>query len=347
MVGALLNRGERPSTVPYMSRDALQKLDVVSFTLADHEEGKDGKKKRRRFKMLANTGDSVARMFGKAVFSLEGIEMAKKIPILADHDPTKRVGFADKAELTDEGLELSGFLLSSAAGKQFAEESDEGFPFQASIGLQVSQWLEVEAGDTTEVNGQEFAGPISVAVKSRLLETSVLMAGADHQTHAIALSKEAPMKMTPEEFLAANPEAVAAWKNDADAEARKAQREELGTYLAAFPGRETWAQQQFIKGASLLEAKAALSDVLMEELAAAKAAPLAPPVDPKVAADAEALALLAAKAPGVGFVAATSEPGAKPTLDTLWAEPRIRAEFGGNRNAFRLAALKGLIMEVN
>ena len=321
-----------------MAKDALQNLDVGSFEILEPAEGK----RRRRFRMVANTGAPVSRMFGKAVFDLAGIEMAKKIPILADHDSKLRAGFADKAELTDEGLVLSGVLLSNDTGKQIAAESDEGFPFQASVGLQVSQWLEVEAGDTLEVNGREVTGPISVAVKSRLLESSFLMAGADSKTSSVVLSKEA--LMTPDAFLAANPEAVAAWKNEAADAARKAQREELGAYLAAFPGREAWAQQRFVAGDSLLEAKAALSDVLQEELTAVKDAPPAKPT--KAETDAKTLEALAARAPGVGFNGQVAEKTA-PTTQTLWQDPKIQAEFGGSHTAYLQSVNRGLIEELN
>ena len=322
-----------------MDREALQNLDATSYEILAPAEGK----RQRRFSMLANTGASVQRMFGKAIFDLSGIELGKKIPILADHDSTKRAGYANKAELTEEGLVLSGVLLSNETGKQIAEESDEGFPFQASIGLSVSEWLEVEEGSTHEVNGREVAGPIAVALKSRLLESSFLMAGADHNTHAIALAAAQQQKeahMTPEAFLAANPEAVAAWQEEAAQAARTTQRADLGAYLAAFPGRESFATEHFIAGSTLLEAKAALSDVLVTELAAAKAAPA--PVDPTLEA-------LATQAPGVGFSGGDNEPGSPPapTVETLWERPEIRSEFRHNHNAYLHMAERGLIQELN
>lgn len=150
--------------------------------------------------------------------------------------------------------------------------------------------------------------------------------------------------MSPEEFLAANPEAVAAWQDAAATEAKAAQRTELGEYLVAFPGREVWAQGQFIAGASLLEAKAALSDVLTVELAAAKVKPDADAV--KAAADAATLAALAANAPGVGFDGQTQGQPAKATVHTLWADPNFRAEFGGNRAAFLQLAQRGKVKEL-
>lgn len=325
-----------------MDRELIQNLDAGTFQILAPTEGK----RRRRFRMVAHTGkNAIQRMFGKAVFDLSGIQMGAKVPILMDHDASKRVGFADKAELTDEGLVLTGFLMSNEHGKQIALESDEGFPFASSVGLSEIAWEELAEGDTTEVNGLEFKGPMSVARKSRLLESSFLMAGADKDTHAVALAaqaKEADMK--PEAFKAAHPEAVAAWEEAAAVAARTAQREELGAYLAAFPGRQEFAVAQFQTGATLLEAKAALSDVLTVELAAAKAAP--PPVNPKATADAATLAKLAASAPGVGFDGQTQGQPPKPTVVTLWQDPKIQGEFNGNHAAYLQAVKRGLVTEL-
>ncbi len=322
-----------------MGREEIQKLESGELQILAATEGD----KRRRFRMLAYSGAPVERMFGRAVFDLAGIEIAKKTPILADHDLALRAGFSDRHEMTAEGLVLEGFLLSNEVGERLASESDEGFPFQASVGLRVSQWLEIESGETHRVNGMDVPGPVSVAVTSRLVESSFLTYGADRTTHAVALAAQSEERiMKPEAFEAANPEAVAAWKDAAADVARLEQREALGEYLAAFPDRLEFAVAKFRLGETLLEARAALSDVLLEELAAAKAAPPAKPD-----ADAATLAKLAAKAPGVGFDGARQGDPTKPTAETLWQNPTIQGEFGGSRAAFLQAIGHGLIEELN
>lgn len=154
------------------------------------------------------------------------------------------------------------------------------------------------------------------------------------------------MKMTPEEFLAANPEAVAAWQKTAADEAREAQIQSLNALTAAFPDRWPFAVACFVEGKSLLEAKAALSDVLTEEnatlkLEATQLAASAPAPKPNVTLEA-----LAAQAPGVGFSGGDADREA-PTFETLWEDPAVQAEFLGNKNAFRIAAARGLIKELN
>lgn len=148
-------------------------------------------KKPRRFSMLAYTGAAVERMFGKAVFDLSGIEMppSGRVPILLNHDENKIVGFADTLEMDAErGLVLSGVISEhTEEGRKVAALSDEGFAWQASVGLQVTEWAEHKDGEL-KLNGQSFDGPIHVGKRTRLLESSFVCAGADKNTQAVALT---------------------------------------------------------------------------------------------------------------------------------------------------------------
>lgn len=151
----------------------------------------DGEKKPRRFSMLAYTGAAVERSFGKAVFDLSGIEMppSGRVPILLNHDENKIVGFADTLEMDAErGLVLSGVISEhTEEGRKVAALSDEGFAWQASVGLQVTKWAEHKEGEL-KLNGQSFDGPIHVGQRTRLLESSFVPAGADKNTQAVALA---------------------------------------------------------------------------------------------------------------------------------------------------------------
>jgi hypothetical protein len=290
----------------------------------------------RPFIMLVNTGASVDRLWGRMAVDLAGVEYAPKIPILVDHDPAQRLGYADHATVTAEGLELRGYLLSTGDAQRIAQESDDGFPFQASVSLSVSEWTEIEAGATGKANGREYPGPVSIARKSYLRESSYLPAGADRHTYAIALAEETIMTL--EEFLAAHPEHAAQIRDAHSAElsaARGAVRDEATEYLAAFPGREAFGFARFAAGDTLLEARAALAGVLETELAAAKAARVPDEVSVEV--------LVAQARPGVGFDGASC---ASPTAETLWADEAIRREFGGSRSAFLHAVRRGLLEEI-
>ncbi len=324
-----------------MGRDEVQQLDAGAVELL--AGSKDDK--QRRFRMLANTGAEIVRPWGRAVFDLSGIETGVKVPILLDHDRGQRVGFADKQQLTDDGLVLFGVLSKATnAGQEVAELSDEGFPWQASIGIHVSSWEELTEDGEAEVNGRTVKGPISIARKGRMLESSFLMAGADHKTHAIALAaaQRNGGRMTPEQFLEAHGDVVAAWKQEAAEQACADLRKDLSVYVAEFDDA-AYALKKFTEGRSLLEAKADLSDVLKLKLAEQTA---------KVAGDVKIMEALQVNAPGVGFdgpAAQGDQPkdadlSLRERAEKLW--PKVKGEFANNKNAFLLMAERGEIEEL-
>ncbi len=316
-----------------MSKHLPQTLTAGSIKVAALQADEGG---MRRFKMMAYTGAEVPRAWGRAIFDVAGVEAGTKLPILLDHDSTQRAGFADKITMGATGIELEGYISpSTAAGREVEQLSDEGFPWQASVQVIVGSWEELDAGDSANVNGREITGPVSIARQSRLLESSFLMAGADKDTFAVALAAQEIETMDPSAFEAAHPEAVAQWRTEAVAQARS----ELATYLEAFPGREAWAAQRYAEGLTATEAKAALADVLAEELAAARQA---------TADNSSTLATLTQQAqPGVGFDgnSAQGDELTQQIMDALpleqrcqleWiADPGLRAEFADSLPAYQ------------
>lgn len=163
---------------------------------------KEGEK--RRFHMKAYTGTDVDRLFGKAIFDLSAVQLppSGKLPILLNHDENKVVGYADTIQMGDE-IVLSGTLSQATEyGREVAALADDGFPWQASIGIKVMKWTELPEGETLTVNGRECKGPMYIGSETRLLESSFVPAGADHNTRAVALttfqpeSEEAPVAET-------------------------------------------------------------------------------------------------------------------------------------------------------
>lgn len=306
----------------------------------------------RRFRMLAYTGAEVMRMFGRAIFDISGIEHEDKVPMLVDHREDKRAGFADKIEMGD-SIALEGFISrATAAGQEVEALSDEGFPWQASMQIIVFSWEELEPGAKATVNGRDVIGPISIARTGRMIESSWLFAGADKDTFAVALAatlEEQMMDATA--FAAAHPEAVKAWQDQAAEMAKTEERTALAVFLGMFPGREAWAALKYSEGLSAVETKAALSDVLMEELAVARAAPA--PAQPAPAAptpDQTIIAKLTQQAqPGVSFDGQAQQGGddaaqAEALMASLPLEQRcqvewlsdakLRAEFANKLSAY-------------
>lgn len=277
----------------------------------------------RRFRMVAYTGAEFARFYGRCVADLSGLSAPAKLPILVNHNEDAVAGYADSQTLTEKGLVLEGPLLTDEpAGARIARLSASGFPLTASIGVDITQIERLNDGQTAKCNGQTVTGPLTIWRKASLFETSFVTANpADKNTSAAALTQESPM--TPEEFLKANPDAVKAWRDEAAKAAGATLNNNLAELLRAFPDREKFALEQFAKGSSLLEAKAALCDVLQAEKAAAPVPAPSPAGNPIL----DALKQKAGN-PGVGFDGNAREGASlQDSLKGLPPAERAKAEL--------------------
>jgi hypothetical protein len=184
MANATSNRTKREERAP-QTGDALH-LSLVAVELLAAVEGA----KLRRFKMTAYTGAEIPRWWGRLILDTAGMEMGPKTPILLEHDDCDRVGFADKATKNPDGaLILEGALSQvTPAGIEVAGLAAEGFPWQASVGVQGLVIEEVAPGATSQCNGRTVTGPITIFRRSRVFETSFTIAGADGATSAEVMS---------------------------------------------------------------------------------------------------------------------------------------------------------------
>lgn len=274
----------------------------------------------RAFEMDAYTGAPVETYFGLEVIDLKGLELpGKAFPILRDHSRSQPVGYSSSAVIGPKGLAVSGKLTTNAGGAEVARLSDEGFPWQASVGVRVLRVEEVKPGDSKTVNGRKFTGPLMVITKSRLMECSFVPLGADGATSARALS--------------ADGETLEVQMSDPTTAPASDDRARLSLLKAAFPGRADFVLAQFEAGHDVTQAKAALADLLLAERA---------DLEKQIAdAKAETAAAKAAKAP-VGALSLSSAEARKaaPSVDEdepetfeerakkQWkADKAIRAEF--------------------
>jgi hypothetical protein len=114
------------------------------------------------FLMEAYTGQVVERWWGRLAIDIEGIEAKKTIPILRDHRTDQIVGFSNDA-WADGSFYVSGrFSKSAPHAGEVRSLAQEGFPWQASIGVAPKKVLRLEQGEAMTVNGQEVAGPAEV-----------------------------------------------------------------------------------------------------------------------------------------------------------------------------------------
>lgn len=163
----------------------------------------------RKFRMVAYTGAEFGRAFGRAVVDISGIERPEKLPILLNHCADDVVGYATSSAVDRSGYVLEGVVSrATAAGRQVAEMSDEGFPFTASLGVYIMVKEDVAEGRTVEVNGREHRGPLQVWRRTTLYETSFLTANpADPSTTAAVMHRSEALAPLPLLWRTAAPSA--------------------------------------------------------------------------------------------------------------------------------------------
>jgi hypothetical protein len=145
---------------------------VRAEVLKGVELSKDGAE-QRRFRMVAYSGATIGRYWGRLAIDLKGIACDSRLAILFEHNDEKPVGVCDKHALTDEGLVLEGyFLQGNEDADKITAAADQGFPWKCSIGVRDFVLEEVLEGAKSECNGEEIDGPVTIARKSRLFETS-------------------------------------------------------------------------------------------------------------------------------------------------------------------------------
>ena len=167
--------------------------------------------KQRRFRINAYSGGKliVSGFQYPVIVDLSGLDTSNAVPILIDHraDVEATLGLTDSIDNNGKALVLAGPITGvSELSRQVLAQSAAGHTWQASIGASVIESENIEAGVSVNVNGQRFVGPVIVARRSQLKETSVLPMGADSTTSVNLAAKAVALKgsteMTFEEFIA-------------------------------------------------------------------------------------------------------------------------------------------------
>jgi hypothetical protein len=295
----------------------------------------------KSFLITAYTGAVVDRGWYKQVISVDGIKVNAKMPVLREHERSRVVGYSTKVWKEKGTLFLQGdFSAKSQDGQEVKDLAEEGFPWQASIGVWPKKVKVLESDkETAKVNGQEITGPLEIWLESQVREVSFCALGADEETAAITLadqdkkvrvsiersgpkSEEATMPITLQQLEAEAPELLIEIRGVAATESLAASREE-----GAKAERARVLEILEVSGSSViklqaikdgLEPKEAFKSLLVEqetEKAAALAA-LATAAPPVVGQQVETVVVLAEDAP--------LDEQAKANWDK---DPNLRREF--------------------
>lgn len=150
--------------------------------LAKEESGGD-------FEIKAYTGAVVDRWWGKLAIEVSGIKSKVQMPILLGHDTSKIVGYSISTRRGEDFRVVGKFSSVTDEAKRVKGLADEGFPWQASIGVRPIKVLSLEEKAETTVNGKKLKGPAEVWLESEVVETSFVPLGADDRTSVSRFSK--------------------------------------------------------------------------------------------------------------------------------------------------------------
>ncbi|MBM4017150.1 MAG: hypothetical protein FJ288_02290 [Planctomycetes bacterium] len=132
--------------------------------------------------------------WGDVVVDLAGLDVTGPVAILSDHDSTRRgiVGHG-QAEVAGNQVLVNGSIsATTVAAKEVVDAARNGFPWQASVGVEVLEFRRVAGGAAVAVNGRTIkapAGGLALVTKGRLREVSLVALGCDLATRvAVAAS---------------------------------------------------------------------------------------------------------------------------------------------------------------
>ncbi|MBT8365119.1 MAG: hypothetical protein KJP23_10465 [Deltaproteobacteria bacterium] len=152
--------------------------------MAEPEKGKS-----RQFAITGYTGQKIDSWWGSLIFSVDGMKTKEKIPVLREHARDRVVGYG-KAWTENGNFYVSGgFSGATKDSKEVLDLADEGYPWQASVGIwpRKIKVLENSKAKAT-VNGKEYTGPLEIWEESDVGEVSFVSLGRDDNTAAISFA---------------------------------------------------------------------------------------------------------------------------------------------------------------
>lgn len=175
-----------------------------------------------KFSLVGYTGRAIRQAWSRnpLVVDLAGMDTSNVVAVMLGHQYDIDHAVGQASEVVNSGSDLTvatEVIGESPEVTKAVNLARKGWKFQASIGADVGRIENIAAGESVEVNGRQFAGPISVVRASTLREVSIVLFGADAATSA-AIAAEAsdggfPMadhaNQTPDEAVKASAEATA------------------------------------------------------------------------------------------------------------------------------------------
>jgi len=169
-------------------KSALYFNDELSVELA---EGDEDKKSAR---IVGYSGKPILNhwFWDNLAIDIQGVKFkGNKIPILEQHDLYRKIGIAKKPTKLEDKIEYDDVtLLENEFAEEFYNNSKQGFPYQASLGVKPLRIERIEEGTSVEVNGHTLKGPGTIFRETIVRETSICVFGYDSHTNSEAFSDE-------------------------------------------------------------------------------------------------------------------------------------------------------------
>ncbi|QNN24726.1 hypothetical protein HED60_21430 [Planctomycetales bacterium ZRK34] len=167
--------------------------------------------------------------WGDVIIDLAGLDVAAgEVAILADHD-AKRTGVIGHGSTSVEGgkLIVRGRVSGdSAAAREVVRAAQNGFPWQASVGVQPVETRHLRPGEAIQINNQTVTTPkggAALIVRGRLREVSITALGCDADTH-VRIAAMRQKGFTPMETVKEPPESTDTIATEERSEMTEAER---------------------------------------------------------------------------------------------------------------------------
>lgn len=141
------------------------------------------------------------------IVDLAGLSNAPSVVANYNHDNDKVIGHVTAINNDGRQLTMQGSLSHAGEARDTVVASAaSGFPYQASVEVRPGQMQRVAAGQSVEVNGQRFDGPLLVAKTGYLYGIAFVPRGADETTSVRIAARAARIRgvavMSFEEWVA-------------------------------------------------------------------------------------------------------------------------------------------------
>lgn len=168
-------------------RDRVHLAFAPTFSLT---AGEAGQKDKRSFALTGYTGKAIDTWFGKVVFNIKGIKTKAKIPVLREHQRDRVVGFGEAFKDESNFYVRGEFSGATKDAQEVLNLADEGYPWQASVGIWPKKVSLLGKDAKVKVNGKEFSGPGEIWEESEVGEISFVSLGADDNTAGVSFGAD-------------------------------------------------------------------------------------------------------------------------------------------------------------